>query len=135
MTSRAVPYARRRAARRAATPSARGPRIVPLALFVVAVMVVFFLMIYLRIALDRTAFELDTVRDQIATAESRQLDLRLELAQLQDPLRIANEATRMGLTYPDQRLTLFVDSTTIGEASIAPPVVEPLTRALEGDRP
>jgi cell division protein FtsL len=72
-------------------------------------MAVFFSMIFLRIALDRTAFELESFERQIATQESRQLDLRLELAQLQDPLRIVTEATRMGLTYPEVRVAIVVE--------------------------
>jgi cell division protein FtsL len=72
-------------------------------------MVVFFAMIFLRIALDRSAFQLESLERQIATEESRQLDLRLQLAQLQDPLRIATEATRMGLTYPEDRVAIVVD--------------------------
>jgi cell division protein FtsL len=72
-------------------------------------MAVFFAMIFLRIALDRSAFQLESLERQIATEESRQLDLRLQLAQLQDPLRIATEATRMGLTYPEVRVAIVVD--------------------------
>jgi cell division protein FtsL len=72
-------------------------------------MAVFFAMIFLRIALDRSAFQLESLERQIATEESRQLDLRLQLAQLQDPLRIATEATRMGLTYPEDRVAIVVD--------------------------
>jgi len=83
--------------------------LVPLAFFTILVMAVFFAMIFLRIALDRTAFELESFERQIATEQSRQLDLRLELAQLQDPLRIATEATRMGLTYPEDRVAIIVD--------------------------
>ncbi len=70
----------------------------------------FFAMIYLRIALDRSAFELDTLEDQISLEESRQLDLRLEIARLQDPLRISGEAQRIGLTHPEERLLLEVNA-------------------------
>lgn len=109
MTAQSIPYAGRRAAGVAASGTRRGPRIVPLIFFTILVMAVFFAMIFLRIALDRTAFELESYERQIATEESRQLDLRLELAQLQDPLRIATEATRMGLTYPEDRVAIVVD--------------------------
>ena len=82
-------------------------------------MAVFFAMIFLRIALDRSAFELESFERQIASEESRQLDLRLELAQLQDPLRIATEATRMGLTYPEVRVAIAVDGLGKAPVSIA----------------
>lgn len=94
-------------------------------------MTVFFLMIFLRIALDRTAFELDAVETRITKAETRQLDLRLELAKLQDPLRIDFEARQMGLTYPDERVAVVVEGLTSGRAEIAPPVVELPVQALE----
>ncbi len=116
MTAQSIPYAGGRAKRRSVT-TRRGPRIVPLVFFTVLVMVVFFAMIFLRIALDRTAFELESFERQIATAESLQLDLRLELAQLQDPLRIATEATRMGLTYPEDRVAIVVDG--LGQAPVS----------------
>ncbi len=135
MTSRAVPYASRRALRRAEAQAVRGPRIVPLAFFVLVVLAVFFLMIYLRIALDRTAFELDAIETQITKAETRQLDLRLELAKLQDPLRIDQEAREMGLTYPDQRLAVMVDGLVPAQVEIAPPVVEEPVQALEAEQP
>ena len=135
MTSQAVPYSSRRALRRAKAEAGRGPRLLPLAFFVLVVMAVFFLMIFLRIALDRTAFELDTVETQITRAETRQLDLRLELAELQDPLRIDFEARQMGLTYPDQRVAVVVEDLTPGRAETAPPVVEVPVQALEGEQP
>jgi cell division protein FtsL len=87
-------------------------------------MAVFFSMIFLRIALDRSAFELESFERQIATQESRQLDLRLELAQLQDPLRIATEATRMGLTYPEDRVAIIVEG--LGQVPITGFGTEPL---------
>lgn len=124
MTAQSIPYAQRRSLRKAAVRSGSGPRIVPLVFFTVLVMAVFFGMIFLRIALDRTAFELESFERQIATEESRQLDLRLELAQLQDPLRIATEATRMGLTYPQDRVAIFVDG--LGEAPAGPTDARPL---------
>ncbi len=132
MTSQAIPLRARRAARRTATAGHSGPRILPLAFFVLVVIAVFFLMIYLRIALDRTAFELETVERQIEQNESRQLDLRLELASLQDPLRIATEATRMEMTYPDERLAIVVNG--LGQ-ELAPPVTENPVSALESPQP
>jgi cell division protein FtsL len=109
MTSQAAPYTARRAREKAAASDvAGGPRIVPLLFFSVLVVAIFFAMIYLRIAMDRSAFELDSVNDQITLEQSRTLDLRLELAQLQDPQRIAAQAAEIGLVYPESQITLVV---------------------------
>jgi cell division protein FtsL len=95
-------------------------------------MVVFFAMIFLRIALDRTAFELESFERQIAKEESIQLDLRLELAQLQDRLRIANEAKRMGLTYPDDRVAIVVEG--LGDVPVVTRGGQPI-QALTSSQP
>lgn len=125
MTSQAAPYAARRAreaAREADQPGS--PRIVPLLFFTVLVVAIFFAMIYLRIAMDRSAFELDSVNDQVVLEQSRTLDLRLELAQLQDPQRIAARAAQIGLVYPEKQITLVVTggSADVGYAEDAIPV-------------
>ena len=109
MTTQAAPYAARRERDRAAeTTQAGSPRIIPLLFFTALVVAIFFAMIYLRIAMDRSAFELDSVNDQITLEQSRTLDLRLELAQLQDPQRIAAQAAQIGLVYPEEQITLVV---------------------------
>jgi cell division protein FtsL len=109
MTSQAAPYAARRERDKAtAANQAGGPRMIPLLFFSVLVVAIFFAMIYLRIAMDRSAFELDAVDDQIVLEQSRTLDLRLELAQLQDPQRIAAQAARIGLVYPEDQFMLVV---------------------------
>jgi cell division protein FtsL len=132
VTARTIPYAAGRSARGGAVGVRRGPRIVPLVFFTILVMAVFFSMIFLRIALDRSAFELESFERQIATEESRQLDLRLELAQLQDPLRIATEATRMGLTYPEDRVAIVV--TGLGTVPVATNGSDPI-QALSNSLP
>ena len=124
MTSQAFPRIRTRLGAR--TTSVRGPRVVPLLFFTVLVIALFFAMIYLRIALDRNAFELEQLESQIVLEESRQLDLRLEIARLQDPLRISSEAQRIGLTYPDERIAITVN----GQREAAPPVIEEPVSAL-----
>lgn len=109
MTSQVAPYAAGRARERATAQRQPGsPRIFPLLFFTALVVAIFFSMIYLRIAMDRSAFELDAVNDQITLEQSRTLDLRLELAQLQDPQRIATQAAQIGLVYPEEQITLPV---------------------------
>lgn len=84
------------------------PRLRPLAIFALAVVFAFFSMIYSRISLDRSAFELQTLEDSIVAEESRHWDLRVDVARLQDPDRITRIAAGMGLVYPDRRVTLEV---------------------------
>ena len=109
---------------------APGPRLVPLLFYTALVVALFFAMIYLRIALDRTAFELDELNRTIELEESRSLDLRLELAQLQDPIRITTEAERIGLTHPDERFALVIT----GDRSTAPPASEEPPVSAHGGR-
>ncbi len=132
MTAQAVPHVAGRSKRATRTSQRGGPRLLPLAFFTLLVIAVFFSMIYLRIALDRSAFELDTINDQIATEESRQLDLRLELAELQDPKRIALQAEQIGLVYPDERVAIVVEGLGTGSDSVRG---DTPVRALEGGTP
>lgn len=82
------------------------PVLRPLMVFTLAVVLVFFGMIYSRISLDRTAFELHGIEQRIAVEERIHWDLRLELARLQDPRRITDAAAGLGLVYPEERITI-----------------------------
>lgn len=78
----------------------------PMVFFTLAVVLVFFGMIYSRISLDRTAFELHGIEKRLAAEERIHWDLRLELARLQDPRRITEAAAGLGLVYPEERITI-----------------------------
>ncbi len=132
MTAQAIPQAVGRSKRATRATDSGGPRLLPLLFFTVLVVAVFFSMIYLRIALDRSAFELDTISDQIAIEESLQLDLRLELARLQDPERIAVQAEQIGLVYPDERVAIVVDGLS---RAVEPAVASTPIRALDDGTP
>ncbi len=129
MTAQAIPYRRRRAKTGTRQARGRGPSIAPMVLFVGAVIAVFFSMIYLRVSLDETAFELAELESGIRNEQSRQLDLRFDLAGLKDPVRVVSEAERIGMVYPDERVTIVVD-----RISPDPQVLEPEVpiRALNG---
>ena len=72
----------------------------PLVIFILAVTLAFFAVIYSRISLDRTAFELQRLERQIAAEEQLHWDLRAEHARLQAPGRITQRAAELGLVYP-----------------------------------
>lgn len=135
MTAQPIPLPRSTGAERSRRPAnalvGPGPRVVPLVFYTALVIALFFAMIYLRIALDRTAFELDNLERTIEMEESRTLDLRLQIAQLQDPIRIANEAERLGMTHPGERHTLVIGERPVGPA----PTPDVPVSAHEGSSP
>lgn len=133
MTAQAIPYGDRRSRSvEGDQTDVAGPRIFSLIFFVLAVVAVFFSMIFLRISVDETAFELDRIETEIAVEQSRQLDLRYDLAGLQDPLRIATQAQRIGLVYPQERISIVMDAFVpdVQVLELDAPV-----RAMTGDRP
>lgn len=106
MTSQAV--SRRRRVGAAERAGVHRPRVRPLVVFVIAVIVAFFAMTYSRISLDRTAFELQRLEADIAAEEALHFDLRVEIARLQNPERITRLAQDMGMVYPEERVPLEV---------------------------
>ncbi|HSG79489.1 MAG TPA: hypothetical protein VLD62_07920, partial [Acidimicrobiia bacterium] len=66
----------------------------------VVVVGAFFVLIWSRIALDRSAFELVRLDSEISTEESLYWELRLEVTELQSPERIRLLADEMGMVYP-----------------------------------
>lgn len=91
-------------------PVRAGNRLRPWFMFVIVVVAAFFGLTYSRISLDRSAFLLDTLEDRIAEEEARLYDLRVDVAELRNPQRIAVEAAEMGLVFPDARIDLAVES-------------------------
>ena len=81
-------------------------RLRPLVVFTLVVVLAFFALIYSRISLDRAAFELHQIGQDVATQERIHWDLRLEVARLQSPQRITEAATGLGLVYPEKRITI-----------------------------
>lgn len=133
MTAQALPYGDHSAPRTSDSTALEGrPRVLPLLLFVTLAVALFFAMIYLRISLDQSAFEIDGLQREIAVEQSLQLDLRYKVAALQDPLRIATEAERMGLVYPAERVAVVVERFGSGAQVL---VQEVPVRALPGDGP
>ena len=105
MTAGAIP---RSAGRHTGRRTKSRPVVRPLVIFILAVTIAFFAVIYSRISLDRTAFELQLLDREIAAEEERHWDLRAEHARLQAPDRITERAAELGLVYPDDRQAIEV---------------------------
>jgi len=90
-------------------------------LFVAIVVAAFYGLIFSRISLDRSAFELEELQTQISAEESRHFELRVEVAELMNPDRIATAAQRFGMVYPSERSQLTSDV-------VSPPEIQPELR-------
>lgn len=84
------------------------PKISHWVLFALAVVIAFFGLIYSRISLDSSAFEIKELEAEIAVQTDLQGQLTYELAQIQDPALLETEIAQLGLVYPAQRVALSV---------------------------
>lgn len=75
-------------------------RIVPWIIFTLVAVIAFFGLIASRTSLDQTAFELETLQNDISTEQARFDELRLEVARLSSPQRVAPLAEDMGMVLP-----------------------------------
>ncbi len=87
-------------------------------LFIVIVVGAFYGLIFSRISLDRSGFELAELQEQIAEEEARHFELRVEVAELMNPDRIATAATKLGMVYPAERTELSAD--VVSEPAVHP---------------
>ena len=85
------------------------PHVAPWMAFTLVVIVALFGIVTTQTSLDEGAFELAELNRAIANAETENQHLRLEVARLESPARIAPIAAEMGLVYPDSRRTVMVD--------------------------
>jgi cell division protein FtsL len=83
--------------------------------FALAVMVAFFGLIYSRISLDDSAFEIQDLEAQIAVQEELHWQLRYELAQIQDPALLDAQIADLGMVYPEERVALSVPIVGVDE--------------------
>jgi len=112
---------------RAVSVEASKPKLRPWIVFTMTVVVAFFGMIYSRISLDRTAFELEELEDSIAEQETLVLELELEIARLQAPARIDDLVGDLGLGFPDDLVPMQI-------AAIEPEGLDPELRLAQLDR-
>lgn len=69
-------------------------------IFALAVTVAFFGLIYSRISLDQSAFEIQELEGQIAIQEQLHWQLRYELAGIQDPALLDGQIAELGMVAP-----------------------------------
>lgn len=83
-------------------PHTRRRRITQWVLLSIAGCALFIVLVLSRIALDRHAFVMEDLEGAIATEEARYWELRMDVAELRDPARIARMARSMGMVYPEE---------------------------------
>ncbi len=108
MTVRPVAAPRALPAPGALPIAVRRPRLRGWLLFTVVVVAAFFLLIYSRTELDRSAFVIEDLERQITTEENRYWELRLDIARLQTPVRIERLAEDIGMVYPSEQRQVVV---------------------------
>ncbi len=81
----------------------------PWAIFALIAVTGFLGLGFAQTSLDRSAFELAELEKSIDEAEALNLELKLEIARLENPARIAPLAEGMGLVLPNTTKQLLVD--------------------------
>ena len=84
-------------------------------IFALAVTVAFFGLIYSRISLDNSAFVIQELEEQIVLQEELHWQLRMELAEIQDPALLDEQISQLGMVYPEERLALSVPVISVDE--------------------
>lgn len=85
------------------------PSLAPWMIMVIIAVVAFLGLGFARISLDRSAFELAELNKAIDEQAARNEQLRLEVARLENPARIAPLADEMGLVIPGDTNPLLVN--------------------------
>ncbi len=120
MTARAAPLTRARPRLRVvAGRRVDSPRVAPWVLFTAAAVVAFFALILSRTMLDHAAFELHELETSIAQQQGRYHQLRIEVARLQSPRRVAPLAAELGMVFPTQSEPITVEGVIDGETQWA----------------
>lgn len=87
----------------------RRPTIAPWMVVVLIGMTAFLGLGFARTSLDRSAFDLAELNRAMATQEALNRELRLQVARMESPARIAPLADQLGLVMPQQVHQLMVD--------------------------
>ena len=81
----------------------------PWLIFSMVAVVAFLGMILTRTSLDRIAIELAVIESRVAEAKGLNQRLRLQIAQLESPARVAPAALELGMVYPQSSNRLVVE--------------------------
>ncbi|MDE0232397.1 MAG: hypothetical protein OXI56_05420 [bacterium] len=103
------------------TTSTRGPSVLMLLAFVLLVVFTFLGMVWSRTLLDEGAFQLADLQTRIEQETIRNRLLRLEVARLENPDRMASLAEPLGLFYPDEVVHIQVPGVAPREPGFDPP--------------
>lgn len=98
----------------------RRPVVSPFVAFVLIVLAALFGIVFARTALDQGAFDLAELNRQIVASRSENTELRLEVARLESPTRIAPMAEEMGMVFPAERDTVVVERITAPDGPTDP---------------
>ncbi len=85
------------------------PSVAPWMVMALVGITAFFGLVFARTSLDNSAFELAELRESIEIQTELNRDLRIEIARMENPARIAPLAEEMGLVVPDETHQLLVD--------------------------
>lgn len=99
----------------------RAPSGLMLLAFVVLVVFTFLAMVWSRTLLDEGAFQLADLQTRIEQETIRNRLLRLEVARLENPDRMASLAEPLGLFYPDEVVHIQVPGVAPREPGFDPP--------------
>ncbi|HUF95151.1 MAG TPA: hypothetical protein VMO52_03630 [Acidimicrobiia bacterium] len=87
----------------------RKPAIAPWMIMALVGITAFLGLVFARTSLDNSAFELAELNAMIAEQTELNRDLNIEIANLENPARIAPLAEEMGLVIPDVTHQILVD--------------------------
>jgi cell division protein FtsL len=85
------------------------PRLSGWIFFSLVAVLAFLGMVFVRTSLDRSTIELARLEQNLAEARSLNQRLRLEIARLESPARIAPLAQGLGMVYPQSSQRLIVE--------------------------
>ncbi len=99
----------------------RGPSLPMLTAFVLLAVLTFLGMVWSRTLLDEGAFQLADLQSQIEQETIENRLLRLEVARLENPDRMASLAEPLGLFYPDEVIHIQVPGVAPRKPGFGPP--------------
>jgi cell division protein FtsL len=100
--------------------STRRPATAPWIVISLVAVATFLALIASRTALDRAAFDLAELNTAIAEQATLNQQLRIEIAELENPARIALMAEELGLVIPVERRQLLVEGVGRNDGIVDP---------------